>query len=461
MKKILITSLIIISSIVDGYAQELPRLKISDNNQYIVTDNNKPFFWLGGTAWELLHRLNREEVLIYLDDRAAKGFTVIQTVILAEIDGLNTPNAYGDLPLINKNPTQINEKYFEHVDYVIQQAEKLGIYVGLLPAWADKLWAVRPIDSEKGTGMPLINSKNAEKYGELLARRYLNQSNIIWVLGGDWVPRDDDQVETIRAMARGIRKVDTEHLITFHPRGGKYATQHFNDEWLDFDMFQTGHGSFVKDYEFVAKCKAISPSRPIINGEPRYENIPNRLSRQALYGWLDDSDVRISAYWSMLSGAAGYTYGCNDIWQMYSIERTPKILARTGWQKAIHLPGSTHVKYMKELLSLFPWHKMDNNQSIILNENPKDSVHIVCSIGNEKDFILAYTPIGKPITLDLSKMNAETVKAFWFNPRTAESIKIGEFKVTETPEFKPWSMGRGSDFVLVILDFNSNYKLPK
>jgi len=58
-------------------------------------------------------------------------------------------------------------------------------------------------------------------------------------------------------------------------------------------------------------------------------------------------------------------------------------------------------------------------------------------------------------------MNAETVKAFWFNPRTAESIKIGEFKVTETHEFKPWSMGRGSDFVLVILDTKTSYKLPE
>ena len=34
-----------------------------------------------------------------------------------------------------------------------------------------------------------------------------------------------------------------------------------------------------------------------------------------------DSDVRVSAYWSMISGAAGYTYGCNDIWQMYDIDK--------------------------------------------------------------------------------------------------------------------------------------------
>ena len=261
-------------------------------------------------------------------------------------------------------------------------------------------------------------------------------------------------------MARGIRKVDSKHLITFHPRGGRWATQHFNDEWLDLDMFQTGHSRQANDYNFVATCKAISPLRPIINGEPGYENIPNQLSRKALYGWLDDSDVRSSAYWSMLSGAAGYTYGCNDIWQMYSIDRVPKILARTGWQKAIHLPGSTYVMYMKELLISFPWQDMTFDQSIILNDNPKDSTHIVCAMGNKKDFILSYTPMGKSITLDLSRINAKQVQAFWYNPRTAESVKIGEYKVTETPEFKPWSMGRGSDFVLVLMDINSKYNMP-
>ncbi|MFH0759531.1 MAG: DUF4038 domain-containing protein, partial [Bacteroidota bacterium] len=221
MKKILIASFLFLSCLVQMNAQDLKRLKVSENKQYIVTEDDEPFFWLGGTAWELLHRLNREEVKIYLEDRSHKGFTVIQTVILAESDGLNTPNAYGNLPLINNDPTRINEKYFEHVDYVIRQSEELGLYIGLLPAWADKLW-ITELD-KPGTERPLINSQNAEEYGELLAKRYHKQSNIIWILGGDWVPMDEDQYETIRAMARGIRKIDTIHLVTFHPRGNRWA----------------------------------------------------------------------------------------------------------------------------------------------------------------------------------------------------------------------------------------------
>ena len=36
----------------------LPRLKVSENHRYLVTDDGRPFFWLGDTAWELFHRLD-------------------------------------------------------------------------------------------------------------------------------------------------------------------------------------------------------------------------------------------------------------------------------------------------------------------------------------------------------------------------------------------------------------------
>ena len=44
-----------------------------------------PFFYLGDTAWELFHRLDREEADEYLSLRAAQGFHVIQAAALAEL----------------------------------------------------------------------------------------------------------------------------------------------------------------------------------------------------------------------------------------------------------------------------------------------------------------------------------------------------------------------------------------
>ena len=80
-----------------------PRLlRVSDNRRFLVTDDGRPFFWLGDTAWELFHRLTREDAIRYLDNRARLRFTVIQAVALAEFDGLGTPNAYGHRPLVEQ-----------------------------------------------------------------------------------------------------------------------------------------------------------------------------------------------------------------------------------------------------------------------------------------------------------------------------------------------------------------------
>jgi hypothetical protein len=115
----------------------LPKLRVWDEaghpcrGRYLVTERGEPFFYLGDTAWELFHRLTREEADLYLTDRAAKGFTVIQAVALAELDGLNTPNAYGDTPLHRNDPTQPNEAYFRHrVHPACRRGARLGAGVG-------------------------------------------------------------------------------------------------------------------------------------------------------------------------------------------------------------------------------------------------------------------------------------------------------------------------------------------
>ncbi len=92
-------------------AAPLPRLQVSGNKRFLVTADKQPFFWLGDTAWELFHRLNREDAERYLKNRASKRFTVIQAVALAELDGLTVPNAYGHVPLRNNDPTQPIEAY--------------------------------------------------------------------------------------------------------------------------------------------------------------------------------------------------------------------------------------------------------------------------------------------------------------------------------------------------------------
>ncbi|MBK8503596.1 MAG: DUF4038 domain-containing protein [Saprospiraceae bacterium] len=331
----------------DLAALKTPWLKIKHDGRYLETEKNEPFFWLGGTAWELLHRLNREEVVDYLDDRHAKGFSVVQTVALAELDGINTPNAYGEKPLINNDPAQLNERYFEHVDFVFDEAARRGMYIGFLPTWGDKFNL-----ASWGTGPLIFTPENARAYGNLLARRYLERPNLIWILGGDREPADYEDTLIIRAMAEGIRSIDQKHLMTYHPGGGKSSSDYFvGESWLQLDMIQTGHDRNAKEYQYVLNDRARLPVRPVINGEPRYEDHPNQF-KPIEKGWMDEIDVRQTAYWTMLAGAAGYTYGCHDIWQMYSADQKPVNGARTSWNVALDLPGSGQVGIMRSFLKI-------------------------------------------------------------------------------------------------------------
>ena len=55
-------------------------LKASSNGRYFVTGKGEPFFWQADTSWTLFHRFTYQEAELYLNDRVAKGYTVIQAV---------------------------------------------------------------------------------------------------------------------------------------------------------------------------------------------------------------------------------------------------------------------------------------------------------------------------------------------------------------------------------------------
>lgn len=58
----------------------------SSNGRHLVhhVKPHEPYFHLGDTAWELLHRLSEDEAEIFLRNRATKGFTGIMVTLLAE-----------------------------------------------------------------------------------------------------------------------------------------------------------------------------------------------------------------------------------------------------------------------------------------------------------------------------------------------------------------------------------------
>ncbi len=126
-------TLLLVPGLLMGQVPIQGPIKISENKRFFTQHDGSPFFWMADTAWELFHRTNREEADYYLTLRAKQGFNVVQAVALAEIDGLNDPNSYGEVPFENVESLSFNQKYWEHVDYIIDLAAEKGIHIALLP----------------------------------------------------------------------------------------------------------------------------------------------------------------------------------------------------------------------------------------------------------------------------------------------------------------------------------------
>ncbi|QIP15633.1 DUF4038 domain-containing protein [Spirosoma aureum] len=433
------------------------RLKVSDNKRYLVHQNGTPFFWLGDTAWELFHRLNREEADQYLKRRAEQGFTVVQAVALAEFDGLKEQNPYGEVPLINNDPATPNEAYFKHVDYIVDKAAQYGIVIGFLPTWGDKVFK-----NSWGQGPEIFNQGNALVYGRYIGNRYKNRDNIVWILGGDRNPRDGSQDVAIwRAMADGIQEGvggTDKALITYHPQpngmeGG--ASKWFqNEPWFDFNMHQNGHCRFTPMYDHITVSYNSQPTKPTMDAEPIYEDHPVCFNAKDL-GTSNAYDVRLYAYLDLFAGAHGHTYGCHDIWQMYSAKRPAVNNPHIFWQEALDLPGANQMSHVKRLLTARPLLDRVPDQSLIVENDLGAAERIQATRGN--DYAFVYTAIGKPFTVNPGKISGKTIKATWFDPRTGKTQPAGTFDNQKPQQFAPPSKGYGQDWVLVLDDTARNY----
>ncbi len=439
----------------------LPRLTVSENKRFLVTADGKPFFWLGDTAWELFHRLSREDAERYLKNRAERRFTVIQAVVLAELDGLNVPNAEGQLPLAGTDPTRPNEAYFAHVDWIVARANALGIYVGMLPTWGDK-W-----NKKWGVGPEVFTASNAEQYGEWLGRRY-KDAGVIWILGGDRPVESTAHVDIMRAMARGLRKGDGgTHVMTFHPTGGSgSATWFHHDDWLDFNMRQNGHvPEFTGRYDQTRADYDRTPAKPVLDGEPIYEDHPVSFDAKKL-GHSIAGDVRRPLYWNLFTGAFGHTYGHHSVWQMWSPERTPVNNPLMPWFEAIDQPGAAQMQHGRALMESRPFLSRIPDNDVVVTGTVPTSVpgagryQFVATRDANGSYAMVYAPVGRPFSVKMSAIAGPTVKAWWFNPRTGAATAIGTFPNSGERSFTPPDAGEMLDWVLVLDDAAKGFPAP-
>jgi len=492
----LISSITAVLALSGFFAQAaaLPRLRVSENGRFFVKADGSPFFYLGDTEWGLFH-LSREDAELYLKDRAAKKFTVIQAVVTFW-GGLDRPNAYGETVFVGGDPTRPNEAYFRHVDYVVDKAESLGLYIGMVPIWSkeyvqqDRSMLENPsfgtsirsaIRAEKPS---VVDKSSAYTYGRFLGRRYRDKP-IIWILGGDWFASGTEEIW--RAMAAGIAEGDGgTHLKTYHPKSPRSSSQWFhNDAWLDFNMLQTGHTSLNRNYDLVAADYDRIPVKPVVDGEGGYEGIADAMAPP---NKIEPYDVRRIAYCGVFAGAAGYTYGANGLFGAASraTGRGPRAgrgAAAGGgaegiqdeggpgrgpgmpWKEALQIPAGAQMQYLRALIESRPMLLRIPDQWLLVNDPMGTTDRIQACRASDGSYAFIYTASGTKLRIRIvdriyEKLSGSVIRAWWYDPRLGTSIPIEEFSKTESRTFTPPSSGRGNDWVLVLDDAARNFPSP-
>jgi hypothetical protein len=360
--------------------------------------------------------------------------------------------------LLNKDPNQPNEAYFEHVDQIVRLASELNLVIGMLPSWGS-YWS-----STNGSDL-LFTPETARSFARYLGNRYKENNNIIWILGGDENINNEQEKAIIEAMAAGLKEGDTgAHLITFHPRGPGLSSDYFhNSDWLDFNMYQSSHGAHDHDNGLYATHDyELQPPKPTLDGEPRYELIPagfyfNGANRLDLF---TDYDCRQAAYWSILAGACGHTYGHSSVWQMWDTNKTPVLGTKIPWDQAIDNPGAWQMKHLRTLFEARPFHKLIPDQSMILSGADEGGAKIRAAVAADSSFAIIYSPRGEQFTVNQRIIKGNKLKCIWYDPRYGISYSVHDGNTFGIQTYTPPTNGKGNDWVLILENSDLGFPLP-
>ena len=455
------------------YKQSLP-LRVHGNGRFLVDAHDRPVFLLSDTAWRLCTRPTRQEITDYLRKRRSQRFNAVAFVLMhTALDS----NAYGDVPFRvvrgkhdpaspvvtrGRRPDDpAGYDYWDHVDFIIDQTKRFGMYAVVLPAWGD---AVTGSYNGTDTSRIVFNEANARVYGQWLGKRYWNQTHVIWMTGGDvagaYSGRDYRPV--FRAMAVGLLEGSRSMspLLSFHPQkpNPRSSAWFQNDSWLSFNSIQAWPEDQVPA---VASDWDLLPAKPTWIFEGRYEAYYKNNYQPEQWG---EWQVRFQAYQTVFSGAFGHTYGHERVFGFGD--------DGWDWKRELDAPGACSITHLAKLMNgIGEKNLLARMPAQDLVDGPEGraerfvSDRITAMRTEDGNLALFYSANGRAVRVRMDRLAAKPMNAWWFNPRNgnwhADGVETTEQKSFtdgipsgpgECPrEFDPPGVpGDGNDWVLVL-----------
>lgn len=433
-------------------------LRVSEDKRYLTYGDGIPFFWLGDTHWafaydEKWEKSNHPQMESMfrgmVDRRAEQGFTVYQTNLRsdeASYDGGSGGDALywdksveGDLPNVTFYQTELDRR----MGYI---ADK-GLVNALGLAWFGAV--------EKGT-------EHVCHLARYIMARY-GALPIVWTLAGETAgyfpdPMRKKFIDNWRIVAEYIQKQDGYgHLQTAHYTNERpFADYYENESWHDFTLNQAGHGDWPVNAHWYQLFHATHPQKPFVEGESMYEFVSTleengtRLCTPYM--------VRRAAYIAMQTGACGYTYGAQGIWDnLWSAEEPNQYSDgfnryHIPWHVAIDGEGGYQMGIMRRIYEKYGFPKLLPHQEQEVNTaNPFDvRAPLTTATEDATCWLLYYTEnISSWRRALLHGFNNGSYAGVWVDPRTGEERSAGTY-VPESGTLLAPKRPTPEDWILVL-----------
>jgi len=406
----------------------IPHISVTPDGHFFQDENGAPFFFLSDTAWVLFNKLTEEEIRVLFENRARKGFNIIQSVVFRDLFTPNSPNASGITPFASEEAmwkVEMNPLWIDWVRRVLGIAAEYGLTMALLPTWGDK-WN----EHSNSAGPVIMNRESARAYGRFLSDALADCSNLLWILGGDSPIQTQAHADIVHAIAAGLREGGGggDRLMTFYPSHNGASDIFHASDWLDFNVIQSGHTRpNIADYLYLERLYRLQPPKPCLNFEANFENCPMFLMmKQPEYPEQEPIfsayDVRKCLYRSVLAGAAGFSYGCEPIRQLWRegdrVHAYPRYRMPATWRESLDTPASDQMRHLKQWLSERRYFTREPAQELFVPirsfrgvgmdytvpENRDPAAHIRIARCREGSYIMAYIPVRQAIQLNVSQL---------------------------------------------------------
>ena len=384
---------------------------VSGDGRYFVDQYGRPLLVRGDSPWSLLLDATADQVETYASTRAGQGFNAaIVSLLGATSNGGPSDDGStfdGLRPFVGDDVTQLNEAYWARVRTSLTIAGRHGITVFL---YAIDAWVV-------GRSFRPASLTACTTYGTLVAQHLAGLANIVWMAGGDYVPRGDDVAQgsevdhCIDAMMRGIRRTGDAHLFSVQlGYDGAFLTSDY-PFWAsrtDWNFVYT----YFPTYSAVRAAYASHRTMPVVLGEANYEGENNQPDSAP----TTEETLRRQTLWALTAGAAGDFFGTAD-WSL------PE-----GWDTRLDSPGQHQVTVDRDIVARLPWWRLhpDTTGRFLVGgagvavdrsarQDVLDSDLATAALADDGTAALVYIPTSRTITIDPTLL-AAGISVAWVDP---------------------------------------------